>query len=170
MPSPTFIGRSAEDLNVGAGAAEAAAAGAGETRDTTTRASQQTLDEINDATSKLQQHFDRVATEFRGQITQFANVVRSSDWEGQAKQSALQLADTFSTRLETLVQNTTEQIQTFKTWMIQSADAFNGEVQGTLGNLLDSFGQRYDGLSRVITDFNTQMEDVETTGSTRFAG
>ncbi len=169
MPTPTFIGRDAADITAGSTAASGASTGAADTRDTTTRASQQTLAEIDDATNKLQQHFDRVANEFRAQITQFGNVVRNSDWEGRAKQSALQLSETFSTRLEQLVSSTTERIQAFRTWMIQSADSFNADIEGTLGTLLAEFGERYDGLSRVLTDFNAQMEDVDSSGSARFA-
>lgn len=159
-----------EDLDTSATTAGTASTGAAETGEETRSASSATRDEINDATVKLQNHFDRIAGAFRDQIRQFVAAVNGSDWEGQAKQGAIATATRFNTQLDQLVAQTTTAISDFKTWMINQSEAYNEDVTSGLGQLLDQFGERYNGLSTTITDFTAQMEQVDASGNTRFAG
>lgn len=169
MPAPS-VKFNRDDLGVVATTATTASEGTTATKSATTDASQRTVAEINDATNKLKAQFEQTAAAFRSQISKFRSAVEASDWDGKAKQGALASAQRFDSQLATLMASTAERIQEFHDWMLQQADAFNDSVTGDLSGMLAQFGDRYDSLSKVVTDYTSQMEQVDTTTGAQFAG
>ncbi|MGH8898746.1 MAG: hypothetical protein ACRDZ4_17425 [Egibacteraceae bacterium] len=122
---------------------------------------QQMDSQIADVTSMLNQHFNQMADDLRHAITQAAQRLGTTDWEGRSKEEAARAESDLNQQVNRVLSQALENTQHFQTLMRSRAGDFVATVQGDFQTIMGSVDTAYQDLAKASQTFAENLRTAD---------
>jgi len=164
---PDQIGARLSSLRESAGVMDTTGTAAEEAGTTAQNASSQMKGSIDDATSTMQSHFNRMADDMRTQISQAHQSLMNTEWTGSARQRAEELEQELNSKVSSVLGDAEGAAQEFKTQAQSQADEYFNRIQSEFKSVMNEIRASYSNFSQEEQNTASRLEEAD---ASSFAG
>ncbi len=155
------IGGNVADIEQTAGVMADTGGAATESSAQASRFSSQMEGEVGDVTATLATHFNQMADDLRGRISQARQRLAATDWEGTSQAEATEAEAALNNDVTQVLENALTSTEDFKTFMLQRANDFVAMVDGDFRTIMGNIDTAYQDLGTASRTFAENLQTAD---------